>query len=442
MPSTTRRWITGLIVFLGLMVFLISSGIAGRMLHSNDFKHIYLGMQALVSGDEPYSPASLLLQARKHGLENAALNPFVYPPFTGLSLAFLAPLPFTAAVKIWFLLNMLITAASAWIISRSLFGETGGKSFGYRSWTAFGIILLAIGISHPYIRTLTAGQLTCVLLFCQSAAFAALLSRRDTLAGGVLGFAAMFKLAPGIYLLYFVLIRRWRALAAMAAVSAVLLAISVVITGWATHVRFIALLPHMGYGHSVWEEYGAAFWKDPWNQSINSLLTHIMVSGNNTTSSWFAASQQSANLLTTLLSLLLIIFFVCCACPRKNANSHSDGISSAEQGAYMGILVLSLMLPSLMWDHYLMLLILPASWLANYYLSRKRWPSLATLFVFYAAAALPWRYDSPMFLSGWGVPLMTMKLFPVIGILIMCCIAAKTENACRPQALEGTNETN
>lgn len=425
----------------GLTAFLFSSATAYRTLHCNDFKHIYLGMQALASGDEPYSPASLVVQARRHGLQNADLNPYVYPPFTGLSLTFLAPLQFEAAAHVWFLLNLVFTTVSIWLIAWSLCAGMKDEPRRCGIGVLFGLVMLAIGLNHPYIRTLTAGQLTCVLLLCQSAAFAALRSRRNALAGGILGFAALFKLTPGLFLFYFLLRRRWHALASMAAACVILLGISLAFTGREIHARFLTILPQMGYGHSVWEEHNATFWKDPWNQSVNSFMTHIMVSGNKVASPWLAMSQQTANRLTIIVSALLCALFIWCVKSQKRTGVAGDEMTVADEAGYMGAIALALLLPSLMWDHYLLLLVLPASWLACYYGLRRRWMLLAVVCVLYGAASAPWHFDSPLFQAGWAVPLMSMKLFPVLGMYVMCCGAAKTENACRSPARKYTNVT-
>jgi hypothetical protein len=81
-------------------------------INSNDFKHIYLGMMALLDGISPYSFNALHHQAALQGYRQISLNPYVYLPFTGQAMTFLAPLRLEQAVVAWFILNHLFVAAS------------------------------------------------------------------------------------------------------------------------------------------------------------------------------------------------------------------------------------------------------------------------------------------------------------------------------------------
>jgi hypothetical protein len=412
-----------------------------RGLHSNDFKHIYLGMQALTEGSEPYTAESLLLQAHRHGLGNAALNPYVYLPFTGLCLGFLKPLPFPAAAHAWFWLNHLMAIGAVWIVSRSLFRFRADRE----QWAghALGLLLIALALSYPLLRTLTAGQLNCVLLLCLAGAYLALASGRDALAGAILGFAAVFKLAPGLFLLYFLLRRRWRALGAMTAVCAALLAVSLLAVGWSVHLDFLPMLSQMSYGRSTWQEHGATFWKDPANQSLNSFFTHLVVSGNGLTDPWVEWGQTAANRMTALTTLALVAAYVIAALRRDPARQEAgrDSLTDQDSAVYMATILLSLLVPSLMWDHYLVLLILPTAWLART-LAGARCPGWAVLVVvLYALTAVPWRHDSPRFQFGGGVPLMSMKLFPTLALYAVCLGTKRLLSRGTPSIRGGADRT-
>ena len=424
----SQRWVAGLLIAVGIGLYA-SLQVAGPLqaLHGNDFKHIYLGMQALTDGGEPYSPQSLLLQAHRHDMGGASLNPYVYLPFTGLCLGFLKPLSFHAASLTWFFLNHVMVIAAAWIISRSIFRFHLDRE----QWAshAFGLLLIALALNHPLQRTLTAGQLNCVLLLCLAGGYLALASGRERLAGVVLGFAAMFKLAPGLFLLFFLLRRRWRALGAMALACAALLAVSVVAVGWRVHLEFLPMLRQMGYGHSTWEEWGATFWKDPANQSLNSLFTHLMVRGNGIAAPWVHWGQAAANGATIATALLLVAAFIAAAMRhvpdpwaevRVPRAFERGNLTVQESALYMATILLSLLIPSLMWDHYLLLAVLPAAWLVRALAEARRPRALAAAVVLYALTAMPWRFDSPLFQAGGGVLLMSVKLLPALGLFGMC----------------------
>lgn len=404
-----------LILGIGAALYIwIQVVFANAHRHDNDFKHIYLGMQALTEREEPYSAASLLLQAGEHGMRNASLNPYVYLPFTGLSLAFLKPLPFPAAAQVWFVLNHLLAIGALWLIAITLFPT--------RRILAFGCLIATATLNHPFLRTLTAGQLNMVLLFCYASAFALLARGRDSGAGWVLGFAAMFKIAPALFALYFLLQRRWRALACMVAICAILMGISIAGVGWRIHADFLPMLKQMSYGHSSWEQHNAVFWKDPANQSLNSLATHLLVSHNNITTPWIASTQSAANAATIALTLALALVFLVRSASRNFPNK-DFGIQ--QQALFHATIILSLLVPSLMWDHYLVLLLLSAAWLAKHLFVEKRYGLLGLVVISWALISIPWQYDGESFLHGPGVPLMSMKLFPTIAFFILLCMASR-----------------
>ena len=435
-PVTARQrltrsygWIAMLLIAFGIGLYIPLQVLGPlRMLHGNDFKHIYLGMQALTEGTEPYSAESLLLQASLHGLRGASLNPYVYLPFTGLAMAFLKPFGFAVASWIWFALNHVMVLAAAFVMSAALLPDYLERA----QWRAhlFGALLVALALDFPLHRTLTAGQLNCVLLLCLALAHHSLVGGRDGRAGAVLGFAAVFKLAPGLFVLHFALRRRWRALAAMCATGAVLLLASVAAVGVRIHLAFLPMLRQMGYGRSTWEEHGATFWKDPPNQSLNSLLTHLLASGNGLTDPWIELEQRHADALTVAATLALVAAFVLVAWWRSRADGASacveaaPGAAAREQALFMATVMLMLLIPSLMWDHYLLMAILPAAWLATDALRRGRRATAVVAVLLFAATAVRWDFASPAHTGGPGILLMSVKLFPALGIFAMCLRAA------------------
>jgi hypothetical protein len=402
--------------------------------HDNDFKHIYLGTQALVSREDPYSARSLFLQAHRHGLGDTALNPYVYLPFTGLALSFLAPLPFPVASLVWFVLNHLFCLAAVWLLA--------GTFYPTRRMMAAGLMLAGLALSHPHLRSLTAGQLNTVLLLGLACACAALCSGRDRLAGAIIGFSAMFKIAPAVFALHLFLTRRWRALPTMLVTCAALLLISIIAFGWDIHLDFVPVSLQMRYGHSTWQEHGATFWKDPWNQSPNSFLTHVMVDKNRVSEPWIRSSQKLANAATTVFALLMIGLYVATVlCAMRGARDSSvrreliaEGCTTPPvvMGAFCATIPLMLLLPSLMWDHYLMLLIIPAAWLVRTFMHTRRWALLGLVVVCYVATCIPVRFDSPHFRNGVGVAMMSAKLFPTLVLALLALFATLELAIARP----------
>lgn len=375
--------------------------------HDNDFKHLYFGMKALLDGSSPYPPESLLLQASRAGMPDASLNPYVYLPFTGVSLGWLSPFSPAVASQIWFLVSHFLVLGSCLLAAQTFFPR--------RRTMALGLMLGVCAVCHPLARSLTAGQLNAVLLACYAGAFALVRQNRPLVAGGLLGFGAVFKLSPGLFLLHFAIRREWRALAAMAVACAALGLVSIAAVGIATHIEFIPMLHQMGYGRSTWQEFGAVFWKDPANQSINSLLTHLLVADNGITAPWLAGSQALANSLTMLASGLLTLIYLFCVLPCR------PGVPRDPAPPFMATLLLSLLLPSLMWDHYLVQALLPAAWLCSRATERRSLLLAVEMAAVVFLLCVPWPYHSETFRAGIGVPLMSVKLLPVLVMFLRCC---------------------
>lgn len=412
-------------------------------LHCNDFKHIYLGIQAVWSGRDPYSAPSLLALAQEHGLGNAALNPYVYLPFTALALGFLRPLSFPAAAMLWFALNHVLLWCALGAMAE-VFARVFPGRLQRRDW--FALLLGAASVSHPLTRTLTAGQLNLVLLFCYACGALLLWKGRESLAGALLGFAAMFKIAPVIFLLHWVLVRRWRALSAMILVMLSLAIVSLAIAGLRPHLDFLPVFRQMGYGRSTWQEYGATFWKDPWNQSLNALLTHLLVEANRVTRPWIESSQEVANFLTWLGAFaFLLAYFVVAQLGRPMRLHNDEDLRArlADLTLYHAAVVLALLLPSLLWDHYLVQLILPCGWLLALGVHRGwRWLGAAAC-ICYAITAVAWPFDSDTFRRGLGVALMSGKLYPTIAVYALLLWAARAlQKSCIEQpGLQATDSS-
>lgn len=399
--------------------------------HDNDFKHIYLGARAVLEGDSPYPVRSMLMQANAAGLRGAALNPYVYLPFTGISLGWLAVMPFPVASAVWFALNQLLVAVSV--------AATALAVVPRRPAAAAAILVTGLAVCHPVTRTLTAGQLNFVLMAAVAGAFLALCRGRDALAGTLLGFAAVFKLSPAAFMLPLLLGRRWRAAGAMAATAGAALAVSLAVSGPAVHREFLGVVGDMGYGRSTWQHVradggGATFWKDPPNQSVNALLTHVIVAGNGIADPWIASTQPVANAATTIFAACAILAYAATAARMSRAATPSpsrSGFSPSEQGLFLATTPLSLLLPSLMWDHYLVALAPPALWLAARAAAGRRPAMLAAVAACWAVVCMPWDFHAPAWRSGPGVALMSVKLAPTLAIFAL--VLAETRKCQTPK---------
>src|SRR5690606_9376477 len=105
------------------------------------------------------------------------------------------------------------------------------------------------------LRQNNAGQLNAVLFAGYAAVFLGLMRGwHPGVVGGLAAFLALFKLTPGILLIYFLCTRRWLHAAWMAGIGVGLTAMGMVLSGPRVWIDFLPVLSDMGYGKSTWAE--------------------------------------------------------------------------------------------------------------------------------------------------------------------------------------------
>lgn len=345
-------------------------------LHGNDFKHLYAGAWLLRQQESPYDAAALYRIAIGRGMaargEPVALNPYVYLPFTGQVLSPLTLLAPPGALRAWFLVSHALFLSALCMIYRS-------AGFG-RSWSDAALFLLAAALCFPFHRTLTAGQLSAALLFLFALVYWLDARGHRSAAACTAAFAFLFKLTPGILFVYFAMRRRWRAMAVMFASTAVLLGASVLWAGVEIHRQYLPVLRDMGYGKSTWAGAGNTFYRDAYNQSINSLMHHLFASGGDTTP-WVDLGPGAANALTWLA--LLGIAGVAGLGLWRNARQAAPRRPEADR-TFAVLVLVSMLTPAICWDHYAVI----AMWPLLIYATRLSEPSRAGAALAMAGLAL------------------------------------------------------
>lgn len=193
-PDPTRGSRRSRAVVFGLFLLAVAYGFSavGRQADTgNDFPHYLEAAKALLDGRSPYTPGS--------GLEG-----YVYLPFFALVLAPLAALPETAALWMWYLANVALTAG-CFAILRSLLARVFGDR--YAAWAV--AVSLAVH-ARFFLGNYDVGQANILLLFLLlwSVRLAAL-DKRFWWSGWPLGMAAVIKPHALVVLVPFLIRRRW-----------------------------------------------------------------------------------------------------------------------------------------------------------------------------------------------------------------------------------------
>ena len=131
---------------------------------------------------------------------------FTYPPFAGLVMSPMAFLPFAAVLVVATVATLVTTALLTWWLAGPLI-----KRKGWTVWFAVAIAFCLAVLFEPVRETITFGQVNTLLLALVAADLLIGLPRGRAWAGVGIGLAAAIKLTPGVFVVYLLLTRRWRA---------------------------------------------------------------------------------------------------------------------------------------------------------------------------------------------------------------------------------------
>lgn len=129
---------------------------------------------------------------------------FPNPPLVALAIAPLAYLPVWLAAVLWYLAKLAALLASIWFAVRILQGD---------DWKvpAAVVVMGLLFTSRSLVGDIQHGNIN-IFLGCEVlAALWLLRNRRDAAAGLIMGLAMATKVLPGLFLVYFVWKRLWRA---------------------------------------------------------------------------------------------------------------------------------------------------------------------------------------------------------------------------------------
>lgn len=214
------------------------------------FARLFPKMQKGTDFADFYVAAQMVLQGRGHQLYDAVVQNeflarysgrvgtyFIHPPFEALVYLPFSLWTLAGAYRLWCLFNMILLIAVARALARPVF----------RNWT-WHVLLPVLFLFVPVLLDLLQGQDSLLLLFFLVTAFAALDAEKDFAAGCFLACGLLkfhLALAVTVPILF---TGRKKVLNGFASVAAVLLLISVEVSGWgvlASYPRFLARFSHL-----------------------------------------------------------------------------------------------------------------------------------------------------------------------------------------------------
>jgi alpha-1,2-mannosyltransferase len=139
---------------------------------------------------------------------------FTYPPFAAALMTPMALIPWHVAILISVTMNVLaMLAILTWLL---------GPVFKRQGWSYWYAMAIATGLAcafEPIRETVNFGQVNILLLFLVVGDLLLLVRGGSRLGGIGIGLATAIKLTPGVFIVYLLITRRWRAAAVSAATA-------------------------------------------------------------------------------------------------------------------------------------------------------------------------------------------------------------------------------
>lgn len=257
-----------------------------------------------------------------------------HPPGALLLALPFGALEFHSALPVWNMVSLWALVTAGIIIVVQLRLRVPG-------W-AIVPLATAVLLTNPFWSQQTNAQLNAVLLLLFTGAWAADRSNRPALAGSLVGVAAVVKIFPAYLLLYFVLRREWRALAAGVLTIAGGVLVSSAVLGWDVWAVYATeMVPHTKEFATQWGNSSlTGFWLKLFDPAMQSFLFHP----------WpIVSSRGTATALALLTAVALSILLW-----RRSRHVDANALFAATVTA-------ALLLSPVTWDHYFVMLLLPVA---------------------------------------------------------------------------------
>ena len=327
-----------------------------------------------------------------------AEDPFQYPPpFLLLPrLATWLSGDFQAIYAVWLTIQITAFLAVAVALARWVGGRAG-------SLAALSLPLFLLAV--PTLSNLQYGQFHLMAILLTVAAMLAFDSGRNALGGGLLGFAILSKIFPGIFLVWLAMQRRWAPVAWTVAACAVVAVGSLPVVGIAPFETFVTYqLPRLGDGSafafaSVYPEFEGFLIAI--NQSYLGIVQKLGVLG------LPGMTPELASTAGRLFGLFVLVVAVVAA--RRTPTSRAD-----RAAAWLSLAGLASLTSAGAWGDYIGL---PALWLLTFMGARMlssrtlTWTlGLLWFFLFFIPGSMP--------IGSW-FPLRFMVSLSLIGALAL-----------------------
>jgi hypothetical protein len=312
------------------MIFYISQGDIG-----GDFVIFYGSAHNFIDGRDIYAPVPFdryfeVLPEVLSILGCDSLYPNLNPPFQTLLFLPLPLIDIQNAYRVFAFLSILLGLISIRIIENSHKPAENERSL------LSGILLFAF---FPTVSAIGEGQITLVILFLLVVGWSASRAGKDQIAGLALGLALSLKLFTGLFLIYFLIRRRWKLLAWYLGTFLMTSFLAFMVFGIDAYLQYLEILKDIN-----WYELS-------WNASFTGFFTRLFEGTSDIIKIY---RPDITNIAVLSFSLIALITLVWAAWPRDDADS-----DTRFDLGYALTLVLMLLISPFGWLYYFPFLIIP-----------------------------------------------------------------------------------
>lgn len=219
-----------------------------------DFKSFYAAAVAARRGLDVYDVKVLESIATEMQLPHALTFPYLYPPFFAHTSSWLARLRPDIAQQVWSTIAVVSYGLAATFAAVAVHRATQAPLGEARRMAVPTVLIALIAFlawSLNLRHSLAMGQVNPLVLVFICAALALSIARKDTPAGLALAVAAGIKVTPLLLAIPWIIERRFRALAGLAAGLAALVLISLPFGAAPAWLEFLRRLPRMSHGAKI-----------------------------------------------------------------------------------------------------------------------------------------------------------------------------------------------
>ena len=324
-------WLAILLVLHGTLSYMASST-------NTDYTVLYSSFRSLLEGKNIYAPIQVdslaflgLSQELLSHVTVDTLPPSLNSPFFALLFSPLGLLPYAASFWAWSFLSLAF-GMTAIVLIRGTKDRADIDSI---------LILILVLLSYlPVIHTILFGQTSLLVFMLVAGGWAAAREGRDRVGGVLLGLALAMKVFLGLFLLYFLVQRRWGLLSWQVATFAACWLLGLIFLGPDTYWQYKATLQSL-----------TSYYSSNWNASAYGFVTRIFGGSSSLPLIDFPLLGQT---LYFLLSLLLLALLLWCA---RIKQGH-DPLMRFDLG-FSYTIVAALLISPLGWMYYFPLLLIP-----------------------------------------------------------------------------------